>query len=73
MRTLKQVLMESFASVYILTEEDKRFIASFGTPEKPVGLAEFLIFWNSLDDVDRAAILMDYEPEMYPGTDGFEG
>lgn len=73
MKSLKQVLIESFASVYILTEEDKRFIASFGTPEKPVGLAEFLKFWDSLDDVDRAEILLDYEPEMHPGTDGFEG
>lgn len=73
MKTLKQVLIESFASVYILTEEDKRFIASFGTPEKPVSLAEFLMFWNTLDDVDRAEILMDYEPEMHPGTDGFKG
>lgn len=73
MKTLKQVLIESFASVYILTEEDKRFIASFGTPDKPVSLAEFLMFWNTLDDVDRAAIMMDYEPEEHPGTDGFKG
>lgn len=73
MKSLGQILRESFADIYFLTEDDKRFIASFGTPDKPVSLAEFLMFWNSLDDVDRAEILLDYEPEMHPGTDGYRG
>lgn len=71
MKTLKQVLLESFASVYILTEADKRFIASFGTPDKPVSLAEFLKFWDSLDEFEKAEVLMGYEPEKNPGTEGF--
>lgn len=72
MKTLKQVLIESFASVYILSEKDKRFIASFGSPRKPLSLAEFLAFWETLDDVERAEILLDYEPERHIDMRGFK-
>lgn len=63
MKSLKDVLVESFASIYILTERDKDLVASFGTPDKPVSLEEFMEFWSALDEWDRAQILMDhYDP-----------
>ena len=70
MKTLRQVLAESFSDVYILTESDKEFIASFGTPDKPVSLAEFLEFWNSLGEHDRFEIMMDYD--FSGSTEGFK-
>lgn len=73
MKSLGQVLKESMADVYILSEADKRFIGSFGSADKPVALAEWLEFWAVLTDSERTEIMMDYEPEMYPGTDGFKG
>lgn len=73
MKSLGQVLLESFAdaNVYFLNEQDKAFIASFGTPEKPVDLGEFLRFWNSLDEDEKADIMLDYEPNWSKA--GFAG
>jgi hypothetical protein len=59
-RNLKQVLLESFNNIYFLSEQDKDFIASFGSPGKPVDLGEFLRFWNSLDDGEKAYIMLNY-------------
>lgn len=72
MNSLRQALAGPFTSVYFLSETDKRFISSFGTSDKPVTLAEFLKFWNSLNDDDRTHVLIDYEPEENPGTEGFK-
>jgi hypothetical protein len=70
MKDLRQVLTESFADIYILTESDKEFIASFGVPDKPVSLAEFLKFWDSLDEQERTEIMVNY---VYNGsTEGFK-
>jgi hypothetical protein len=71
-KNLRQVLVESFASIYFLTDRDKRFISSFGSAGKPVSLEEFLKFWDSLDDVDKADILLNYYPDEHPGTEGFK-
>lgn len=71
-RSLREVI-EGVYGLYILNEADKRFIGSFGTPEKPVTLREFLEFWSTLTDAEKNAIWMDYEPEMHPGTEGFKG
>lgn len=71
-KSLREVLREAFANVYFLTEQDKRFIGSFGSVRKPVSLEEFLKFWNCLDDYDKATIMLHYEPEEHPGTDGFK-
>lgn len=64
MKSLGQALRDSMADVYVLTENDKRFIASFGSPGKPVSLAEFLRFWGTLSEAEKTAIMLDYEPEM---------
>lgn len=70
-KSLREVLRESFANIYMITEQDKRFIGSFGSASKPVSLEEFLKFWNSLDDREKSDIMLDYEPEENPGTEGF--
>jgi hypothetical protein len=64
-------MREAFANTYILTERDKRFIGSFGSARKPVGLEEFLRFWSCLTEDEQRDIMMDYEPEEHPGTEGF--
>jgi hypothetical protein len=66
MMTLKRTIAELFEGVYILSESEKRFIQSFGTPEKPVSLAEFIIFWGSLTDGERFEIMLDYNPNDQP-------
>lgn len=73
MKSLGQILRETMADVYVLSESDKRFIGSFGTADKPVTLAEWLQFWAVLTDAEQTEIMMDYEPEMHPGTDGYKG
>lgn len=73
MKSLGQVLREALTDVYILSEEDKRFIGSFGSVNKPVSLAEFLRFWAALTDAERTDIMLDYSPCENPGTEGFKG
>lgn len=72
MKTLGQILRESSTEIYILSEDDKRFISSFGSSENPVSLAEFLIFWNSLDESEKTTIMLDYEPDVHPEAGGFK-
>lgn len=64
MKSLKSLawLVEN---TYLITEREKAFVESFGTPDKPVTLEEFLPFWDSLTESERHDLLMNYEPWFY--------
>ena len=64
MKSLKN-LSQLVESTYLVTEREKAFIESFGTPDKPVTLEEFHLFWSSLTESERHDLLMDYEPWAY--------
>ena len=48
------------SSIYQLTDKEIRFFKSFGTPEKPIFLSEFLEFWNNLDEFEQDDYRRDY-------------
>lgn len=72
-RNIKQIFGDACGSIYFLSDQDKRFIGSFGTSEKPISLGEFLMFWNSLTEDEKQSIMLDYQSEEHPGMDGFKG
>lgn len=52
---------------YVLTDEDWRFINSFGTENKPVSLDEFWRFWISLTEKEKVLLISEYSelPEWF--------
>lgn len=39
--------------VRFLTQREQDFMASFGTPEEPMSIADFLKMWESLSETER--------------------
>lgn len=52
-------------NMHVLDAVEQRFVESFGTPEKPMTISEFMEFWRVLTESERTEIIMDYGPVWF--------